>query len=245
MKVQIVQAGEKKEIDIYSREGLDVMTRLWIKSATYYRLMYEPTWLGIPIIQLPEDIIMMQELIWKLKPDVIVETGVAHGGSAVFYASILELLGKGIVIAVDIDIRKNNEVAIKSHFLSHRIKLIQGSSIDASVIAKVRSHIKSADKVLVTLDSNHSKVHVAKELELYSDIVTPGSYLVAMDGAQAWVSDIPNGKPEWKDDNPLAAIEDFIAKDKRYITDDHYTRLKITASPKGFLRRLTSEESGA
>ena len=242
MKIQIIQAGKNKEIDIYNREGLNALTQLWIKAATHHRLMYEPTWLGIPIIQLPEDIIMMQELIWKLKPDVIVETGIAHGGSAVFYASILELLGKGKVVAIDIDIRKYNEIAIKSHFLSHRIKLIQGSSIDAVVITEVRSHIKPADKVLVTLDSNHSKDHVSKELELYSEIVTPGSYLVAMDGAQAWVSDIPNGKSEWKEDNPLVAIENFITKDKRYVIDDHYTRLKVTASPKGFLRRLTLEE---
>lgn len=245
MKIQIIQAGKQKEIDIYNREGLDALAQFWIKAAAHHRLMYEPTWLGIPIIQLPEDIIMMQELIWKLKPDMIVETGIAHGGSAVFYASILELLGKGKVVAVDVDIRKHNEVAIKSHFLSHRIKLIQGSSIDPAVIAEVRSHIKPADKVLVTLDSNHSKVHVAKELELYSEMVTPGSYLVAMDGAQAWVFDIPNGKPEWKEDNPLAAIDDFIAKDNRFVPDDHYTRLKVTASPRGFLRRLTFEECGA
>ena len=155
---------------------------------------------------------------------------------------MLELSGKGKVVAVDVDIRKHNELAIKSHFLSRRITLIQGSSTDTAVVAAVKSHIKPADTVLVALDSNHTKAHVAKELELYSDIVTPGSYLVAMDGAQAWVSDIPSGKVEWKEDNPLAAIEEFISKDRRFIIDDHYTRLKVTASPKGFLRRLSAEE---
>ncbi len=243
MKIKISnKANVAQEIDIYTKEGLDVLALLWTKASTHHRLMYEPTWLGMPIIQLSEDIVVMQELIWKLQPDVIVETGVAHGGSAVFYASMLQLLGKGKVVAVDVDIRKHNEVAIKSHFLSSRINLIQGSSVDASVLAQVRAHIKPADKVLVTLDSNHSKAHVARELELYGELVTPGSYMVAMDGAQAWVSDIPNGKPEWKDDNPLVAIEDFVARDKRYVIDEYYTRLKVTASPKGFLRRLTDEE---
>ncbi|MBF0619633.1 MAG: class I SAM-dependent methyltransferase [Candidatus Omnitrophica bacterium] len=243
MKIKVLNDIAGKEVDIYTSEGLEVLTRLWIKAATHHRLMYEPSWLGIPIIQLAEDIVVMQELIWKLKPDVIVETGIAHGGSAIFCASLLELMGKGKVVAVDVDIRKHNEVAIRSHFLAHRINLIQGSSTDASVIDQVRRHIKPTDRVLVTLDSNHSKAHVAKELELYSEIVTPGSYLVAMDGAQAWVSDIPKGKPEWKDDNPLAAIEDFVARDNRFIIDDYYARLKVTASPKGFLRRLTAAET--
>ncbi len=237
MKINIMNDSGGKEVDIFTQEGLDAVTRLWIKTATHHRLMYEPTWLGIPIIQLPEDIVIMQELIWKLKPDVIVETGIAHGGSAVFYASLLELIGKGKVVAVDVDIRKHNELAIKSHFLAHRIHMIQGSSVDPSVISRVRGEIKPTDKVMVTLDSNHSKAHVAKELELYGGIVTPGSYLVAMDGAQSWVADIPNGKPEWNTDNPLVAIEEFVAKDKRYVIDEHYNRLKITSSPKGFLRR--------
>jgi len=241
MKIRVIDDNNDRDIDIYTQDGLDALTQLWIKAAAHHRLMYEPTWLGIPIIQLAEDIVVIQELIWKLKPDVIVETGIAHGGSAIFYASLLELLGKGKVVAVDIEIRKHNELAIKSHFLSHRIHLIQGSSVDTSVISQVRSHIKPTDKVLVTLDSNHSKRHVTKELELYSEIVTQGSYLIAMDGAQAWVSDIPKGKSEWKDDNPLAAIEEFLIKDKRFIVDEYYTRLKVTSSPKGFLRRLTTE----
>jgi cephalosporin hydroxylase len=243
MKIRIDNGSNAEGFDIYTREGLEALTLLWIKAATHHRLMYEPTWLGVPIIQLAEDVVVMQELIWKLKPDVIVETGIAHGGSAVFYASMLELIGRGKVVAVDVEIRKHNELAIKSHPLSHRIHLIQGSSVEKTVISQVLGHIKPTDKVLVTLDSNHSKAHVARELELYSDIVTPGSYLVAMDGAQAWVSDIPKGKPEWKDDNPLAAIEEFIAKDARFVIDDYFTRLKVTASPKGFLRRLSREES--
>jgi len=237
MKIKVLGDGNQQEVDIYTKEGLELMSLLWVKSAAHHRLMYEPTWLGIPIIQFPEDIVVMQELIWKIKPDVIIETGVAHGGTAVFYASVLELLGKGKVVGVDIEIRKYNEVAIKSHFMSKRIKLIQGSSIDPEVVKQVQSHIRPTDKVLVTLDSNHSYEHVMKELELYSPFVSADSYIVAMDGAQEWVWDIPAGKKEWKEDNPLRAIKDFLKKNQEWETDPYYTRLMVTASPLGFLHR--------
>lgn len=229
--------GSPQEVDLYTREGLEAVARLWIKTATHHRLMYEPTWLGIPIIQLAEDIVIMQELIWKVKPDVIIETGVAHGGSAIFYASLLEMIGKGQVIAVDVDIRKYNEVAIKSHFLSKRINLIQGSSIDEEVLKKIGLMIKRTDKVLVVLDSNHSYAHVLKELDLYAPFVSAHSYLVAMDGAQEWVCDIPAGKKEWKDDNPLRAIKDFLKKYPGWESDPYYNRLLVTSSPIGFLRK--------
>lgn len=237
MKIQVSDEGTVKEIDIYTKEGIELMSRLWVKSAAHHRLMYEPSWLGIPIIQFSEDIVLMQELIWKIKPDVIVETGIAHGGTAVFYASMLELLGKGKVIGIDIDIRKHNEVAIKNHFLSKRIHLIQGSSVDSDVLQQVRNMIKPTDKVLVTLDSNHSYDHVLKELEMYAAIVSSDSYLVAMDGAQEWVWDIPAGKKEWKQDNPLRAIKEFLKRYPEWESDPYYMRLLITSSPLGFLQR--------
>ena len=237
MKIRVSDNGKEKEVDLYTKEGLELMSLLWVKTSAHHRLMYEPTWLGIPIIQFAEDIVVMQELIWKLKPDVIIETGVAHGGTAIFYSSVLELLGKGRVIGVDIEIRKYNEVAIKSHFLSKRITLIQGSSVDLEVIKQVRSHIKPTDKVLVTLDSNHSYEHVTKELELYSPLVSADSYIVAMDGSQEWAWDLPAGKKEWKEDNPLRAIKDFLKKNPEWEVDPYYTRLMVTANPSGFLRR--------
>lgn len=241
MKIQISDQGVAKEIDIYSKEGLETMSRLWVKSAAHHRLMYEPSWLGIPIIQFSEDIVLMQELIWKIKPDVIVETGVAHGGTAVFYASMLELMGKGKVIGIDIDIRKHNEIAIKSHFLSKRIQLIQGSSVDPVVLQQVRNLIKPPDRVLVTLDSNHSYEHVLKELELYAPFVSSDSYLVAMDGAQEWVWDIPAGKKEWKQDNPLSAINQFLKTNPEWESDPYYTRLMVTSNPSGFLHRKAKD----
>jgi cephalosporin hydroxylase len=241
-KLTLDNGGECTTVDMYSREGLDFLSNLWIKAAAEHRLMYEPAWLGRPIIQFPGDVVMIQELLWKIQPDVVVETGVAHGGSLVLSASILELIGKGKVVGVDIEIRPPNRAAIESHHLKHRIELIEGSSVDSKTLSKVREAVSDARSVLVFLDSNHTQAHVLKELELYAPLVTPGSYLVAHDGAQAWVWDIPRGKPEWKDDHPLNAIHEFLAGHSEFQIDPHWTRLGITSSPEGFLRRLEASE---
>ena len=229
-------------LDLYSREGLDMLSNLWIKVAAEYRLMYEPTWLGRPIIQFPTDIVVMQELLWKVQPDVVIETGVAHGGSLVLSASILELMGKGKVVGVDIEIRPDNRAAIEAHPLKHRIELIEGSSVAAQTFAEVGRAIAGARKVVVFLDSNHTEAHVLNELELYGLLVGPGGYLVAHDGAQGWVWDIPRAKPEWKDDHPLNAIHKFLATHPEFQVDSHWTRFGITSSPDGFLRRLDDSE---
>jgi cephalosporin hydroxylase len=224
-------------VDIYSREGLEALARLWVLTSAHNRIMYEPSWLGIPIIQYPSDIVIMQELIWKIRPDVIVETGFAHGGSAIFYASILELLGRGRVISVEVEIRKYNRVAVMAHPLSHRIEMIEASSIEPATVAEVKRRIADGQKVLVTLDSNHSYAHVLRELELYAPLVGEGSYLVAMDGAQQWVAEMPRGKPEWREDNPLRAIHEFVAAHPEWEIDPHYNRMLVTSNPDAFLRR--------
>ena len=242
MKITIENNNEQKTVDLYSAEGLDLISSLWVKLSAQYRLMYDITWMGIPIIQFPEDIVIMQELIWKLRPDVIVECGLAHGGSALFYASLLELIGKGFVIGIDVEIRHYNRIAIQNHPMSHRVRMIEGSSISAETISMVKDMVKGAAKVMVILDSNHSREHVLKELELYKDFVTPGSYLITMDGAQAFVWDIPNGKPEWKEDNPLMAIEEFIKKNNDFVIDERCNKLFVTSNPKGYLRKVTFEE---
>ena len=230
--------GELTTFNVYSKEGLELLSNLWIKSAAQHRLMYEPTWLGRPIIQFPTDILAVQELIWKIKPDVIVETGVAHGGSLALSASILELIGNGKVIGVDIEIRTHNRIAIENHPLSHRIELIEGSSVDISVFDQVRAAVGSAQTVLVMLDSNHTESHVLQELELYSQIVTLGSYIVAHDGAQAWVWDIPRGVSEWKDDHPLGAINKFVKSHTDFKHNPYWTRYGITCSPCGWLEKI-------
>jgi cephalosporin hydroxylase len=236
-KLALTAEGESRSVDLYSPEGLELLGQLWVKVAAEFRVMYEPRWMGIPIIQFPEDILMMQELLWKVRPDWIVECGVAHGGSAVFYASILELLGNGRVLGVDVEIREHNRKAIEANPLVERIELIEGSSIDTGVAAEVRSRVSNAKSVMVVLDSNHSREHVLREMELYCDLVTPGSYLVVMDGAQAYVSDIPRGKKEWRDDNPLVAIRQFLKTHPEFKSDPHYTRMHITSNPEGYLRK--------
>ena len=241
-KITVTSATESQSVDLYSEEGLKLISSLWVKLCAEYKVMYEPTWLGIPIIQFPTDVVAMQELIWKLRPDWIVECGVAHGGSLVLYASILELIGKGRVIGVDVEIRKHNRLAIESHPMSKRIDLIEGSSVNSAIVDAVRAKVTGAQCVLVVLDSNHSREHVTKELEMYSDFVTPGSYMVAMDGAQAYVWDIPRGKREWKDDNPLIAIHEFLANRKDFKIDPHYTRMHVTSNPEGFLQRISAKD---
>jgi cephalosporin hydroxylase len=229
--------GTSTSVDLYSAEGFDMLSNLLIKVGAERRLMYEPTWLGRPVIQFSTDIVAVQELLWRVQPDVVIETGVAHGGSLVLSASILELIGRGKVVAVDIDIRPHNRTAIEAHPLAHRIELIQGSSIDPATVEAVRTAVGSAKTVVVFLDSNHSEAHVYREMELYGPFVSVDSYLVAHDGAQAWVSEIPGGKPEWKDDNPLGAIHKFLETHPEFSIDPHWTRFGITSSPDGFLKK--------
>ena len=236
--------GKRETVDLYSDEGLAMLSNLWVKAAAEHRLNYEPTWLGRNIIQFPTDVVAMQELLWKVRPDVVVETGVAHGGSLVLSASILELIGKGKVIGVDIEIRPHNRAAIEAHPLSKRIELVESSSIAPETLQAVRQRIGDAKTVLVVFDSNHTHAHVLQELELYAPLVTPGSYMVVNDGAQEWVWEMPRGKREWKGNGPLEAIRDFLATHKEFRVDPHYTRFGITSSPEGYLRRLTDGEIG-
>ena len=241
----LATGGKTIEIDLYSPGGLAVVAGLWLKLSAEHRLMYQHSWLGVPIIQLPGDIVAMQELIWRLRPDFIIECGFAHGGSAVLYASIMELLGKGTVIGVDVEVRTYNRVAIENHSLAHRIQIVESSSVEEATATRLEQMVSGASTVLVVLDSNHTRAHVERELALYHRLVTPGSYLVAMDGAQAHVWDTPRGKPEWREDNPLPAIADFLRTHAEFVEDPHWTRAHVTSSPGGYLRRRrTGEQQG-
>jgi cephalosporin hydroxylase len=238
INIKAEDGTERNDIDLYSAEGYALAAELWLKASCHHRVMYEPTWMGIPIIQYPTDMVMMQELLWKVRPDFVIETGVAHGGSCVLHASVLELIGKGQVIGIDVEIRKYNETAIKNHPMSKRIHLIEGSSVDISTIEKVKQLVKPGAKCVVVLDSNHSYQHVKAEIELYKEFVGVDCYLIVMDGAQEWAATLPNGKVEWATDNPLRAIREFVAAtDGEWVVDDHYTRMHITSSPQGFLKR--------
>ena len=236
--IKINTPDGQREIDIYTPEGFKVVSNLFTRSGWQQKISYEPTWLGIPIIQTPEDIVMMQELIWKIRPDVIVECGVAHGGAVVLYASILDLLGKGHVIGVDVEIRKYNRLALQSHPLSRRFTLIEGSSVEQATVDEVRRHIQPDDRVMVTLDSNHTAAHVAQELHLYAPLVTPDSYIVVFDGVMQVLTDAPGGQPTWDTDNPWHAVQGFIEENDEFQIDPYYNRLKVTHSPGGFLKRV-------
>lgn len=223
-------------------------SRYWEKLSTSHKYSYHFTWMGRPIIQLPTDIMAMQEIIWKVKPNVIVETGIAHGGSAIFYASLLELLkNDGIVVSVDIDIREHNRREIENHPMYSHIRMIEGSSIDDEVMEKVKSYIKPTDTVLVALDSCHSHAHVLKELQLYSPLVTKDSYLVCCDTIVELDDNSPQGERPWgKGDNPMTAVHEFLATSNsgggggyQFVIDDAIdNKLLISTNPNGYLKRV-------
>jgi cephalosporin hydroxylase len=239
--VRVTTTTGEREVNIYSEEGFRVLAQLWTRSNWHNRLSYEVTCLGVPIIQLPEDMVVMQELIWKVRPDVIVESGVAHGGALVLYASILELLGRGRVIGVDIEIRKYNRLAIEAHPLSHRIELIEGDSLADETVSAVRSRIRPGERVLVALDSAHTREHVLGELKRYGPLVTPNSYIVVFDAVMALVADAPAAGEGWDHDNPLEAVREFLDGNDEFEVDRSYERLAVTYCQGGFLRRREAD----
>ena len=236
--------GESVSMDLYSDEAFEVLSRLWLKVGWNQKYTYAFTWFGRPVIQLPEDLVRLQEVIYRTKPDVVVETGVAHGGSSVFYASLFAALGRGRVIGVDISIRPHNREAIEAHELASRIALVEGSSTDPAIAAKVRSMIAPSESVLVVLDSRHDKGHVLRELELYGPIVTPGSYIVATDGIMRDLGNVPRGRPDWEGDNPAAAAIEFAARHPEFtlgqpawpFNESNLTK-NVTYWPNAWLRR--------
>ncbi len=198
------------EIPLYSKAGFEALSRLWLKVGWNQKYTYTFSWLGRPVIQLPDDMIRTQEVIHRVAPDVIIETGVAHGGSLIYYASLCAAMGRGRVVGIDIEIRPHNRAAIEAHPLSHLITLVEGSSIAAETVAQVSSLVKPGETVLMLLDSNHLRDHVRAELEAYAPLVTPGSYIVATDGVMQEVYDAPRGTRSWREDNPVSAVEDFL-----------------------------------
>ena len=209
----------------------------FMRKSIDHRYSYNFSWLGIPIIQHPQDIVALQELVWSDRPDLVIETGVAHGGSAVFFASMLELLGRGTVVAIDIDIRAHNRAAIESHPLAKRIVLIEGSSTDAAVVAAVAERARAARSVLVVLDSNHTHEHVARELDLYSPFVKRGGHIAVLDTIVEHLPGPFPGRPWGPGNSPGSAVNAFVAKNDRFIVDRGVSdKLLITVAPGGFLR---------
>ena len=235
--ITVTSPDGPRELSIYSEEGYRALAELFTRSGWQNRLAYEVTWLGVPIIQVPEDMVIMQELLWRVRPDVVIECGVAHGGALLLYASILELLGKGRAIGIDNEIRKYNRLAIQSHPLSRRLELVEGSSIDRELVDRVRASIGPSATVLVALDSNHSRGHVRRELECYAPFVTSGSYVVVFDTVMPVVADAPRAGAGWSDDNPLEAVRDFLRSNADFEVDESLHRLGVTHCHSGFLKR--------
>lgn len=222
------------------REDSDLKARSgeWLRSTLPHRYSYNFRWMGRPIIQYPQDMIAMQEILWQVRPDLIVETGIAHGGSLIYYASLCELIGHGQVLGIDIDIRAHNRAAIEAHPMFRRIELLQGSSTDAQIIGQVRERARGKT-VLVVLDSNHTHEHVLAELEAYAPLVTSGSYCVVFDTV---IEDLPAGlypeRPWDVGNNPKTAVAEYLARHPEFEVDaDTEAKISITVAPGGYLRR--------
>lgn len=246
-KIRELELEKKNNIETMSRnQKLQCLTAKWFEACSRHKYSYNFSWMGRPIIQFPQDMVAMQEIIWKVKPDLIIETGIAHGGSIIFYASMLELLGSdGVVLGIDIDIRKYNREEIETHPMFKRITLIEGSSIDSTVVNKVREIVKNKTKVLVVLDSDHTHEHVFRELEIYSPLVTNGSYLVVFDTIiEDMPEDFAHSRPWGKGNNPKTAVRQFLAGNKRFTIDKEIAdKLLITAAPDGYLKCIKEVQS--
>jgi len=208
--------GGERRYRLDSAEAFSLVSEAWLRCGWDTKYVYGFTWLGRPIIQLPDDMMRIQEVVYALKPDVIVETGVAHGGSLIFYAGLCRLIGKGRVIGVDIEIRPHNRSAIEAHAQADLITLVEGSSVDPRIVGQVAKLAVGAGTVLVVLDSNHSRQHVLAELRAYAPLVSRGSYIVATDGIMASLAGAPRSAPDWPTNNPQAAVEDFLRENRDF-----------------------------
>jgi cephalosporin hydroxylase len=232
-KQRIAANGQNEELQTAAKAFNDASNK-----AQY---SYNFSWMGRPIIQYPQDMIVMQELIWELKPDLIIETGIAHGGSLIFYASLMELIGKGEVLGIDIDIRSHNRKEIEAHPMFKRISMLEGSAVSEEIAAQVRKAAEGKQTVMVLLDSNHTHDHVLRELELYAPLVTPGSYCVVFDTI---VEKLPEGyfkeqRPWGIGNNPLTAVHAYLKKDDSFVIDAGIdNKILISVAPYGYLKRI-------
>ena len=257
--IKMISKRAASEIRLQQRnKKLKSLTKQWLKESTTNNYSYHFEWLGLPVIQYPQDIIGTQQLIWRTQPDLIIETGIARGGSLILYASILELLAqcggskKACVLGIDIDIRAHNKKAILEHPMSKRIEMLEGSSVSKNIVDKVKAKARSAKKTMIFLDSNHTHQHVLEELKNYAPLVSRGSYLVVFDTV---IEELPNSlfkdRPWRKGNSPQTAIVEYLqhlehgktfasdGKQLQFEVDEEMEgRLMITVAPGGYLRRL-------
>lgn len=240
--IQAQEFAAQNELDIQAQgenEALQTLATDFYNEAAKHKYSYHFSWMGRPIIQLPQDMVAMQEIIWQLKPDLIIECGIAHGGSIIYYASILELLGHGEVLGIDLDIRAHNREAIESHPMAKRISMIEGSSIDPSIAAQVHA-LAQGKKVIVVLDSNHTHEHVLEELRLYAPLVAVGSYCVVMDTiVEHMPADAFPDRPWGPGDNPKTAVWSWLKETTDFQIDQRLNnKLLLSVAPDGYLLRV-------
>jgi len=249
-RVRAVADGETHDHEIGSPEAFQIISQAWLQSGWQNKHVYTFSWMGRPVIQLPEDLLRTQEVIYRLQPDVIVETGIAHGGSLTFFASLCKAMGKGRVLGVDIEIRPPNRAALESHELFEFLQLIEGDSISPKIVEQVASQIGPDETVFVMLDGNHTQAHVRAELELYSPLVSIGSYIVAADGImqnlaglQRYQDDRTND--DWQWNNPQSAAREFVAENPDFIIESPKFDFNespitepITYCPDGWIKRI-------
>jgi cephalosporin hydroxylase len=237
--------GSEASVGLYTKTAFEALSREWVRVGWSLKYYHNFSWFGLPILQLPEDLLRLQEVVYELRPDVIVETGVFRGGSLLFHATLCQALGRGRVIGIDREIAAADREAISRHLLGSRITLLEGDSTDPGVVADVKRLAGAAESVLVILDSCHSKEHVARELECYSPFVTKGSYMIATDGIMRDLIDVPGGMPAWKWDNPLEAATEFAAchpefhqEQPRWLFHDGELTENVTYWPGAWLKKV-------
>jgi cephalosporin hydroxylase len=242
MSSDFEQRNERAIAAMAEDDAFRDLSREWFTRACEHEYSYHFTWLGRPVIQFPEDLVVLQEIVWRVAPDVIVETGVAHGGSLIFSSSLLELMGgeRRRVIGIELELRPHNRAALEAHPLFRRIELVDGSSTDPEIFALVRDQIEPDERVLVILDSNHTHDHVLRELELYSTLVAAGSYVVVFDTViESMPADSWPNRPWGPGNNPHTAVSEFLVRNDRFERDEAVERkLTLSVAPGGYLRCL-------
>ena len=245
-KEVIVVEGEKTSRYVLdTSEAFDAVAKAYLRVGWDNKYVYSFAWMGRPIIQLPDDMIRAQELIYAVKPDVLVEIGVAHGGSLVFYAGLMKAMGKGRVVGVDVEIRPHNRVAIETHEMADRITLVEGDSVAPATIEAIRNLIREGETVMVFLDGKHTYEHVSRELELYGPLISKGSYILAMDGIQRDLVGAMRSQPDWDRNNAAVAAEDFVKRHPEFVISEPGPVFNegnvsnfVTYWPSAYLRRI-------
>ena len=243
--LSVEDAGTTRQMDLYSDAAFELIADQYVRVGWNQKQVYSYSWMGRPVIQLPDDMVRTQEVIYRLRPDLLIETGIAHGGSLIFYASLMQAMGHGRVLGIDIEIRPHNRAAIEAHEMFHRIDMLEGSSVDPDIVARAGAAAEGAETVLVILDSNHTYDHVMAELEAYAPLVTPGSYIVATDGVMRDVAGVPRAGATWATDNPANAAEDFAARHPEFVIEqpawpfnESTLSKNVTHYPSAWLRRI-------